>query len=483
MRPALIVRRAADYLSRHDVESPLPTAEILLANVLGTDRAGLYTRDEGLSAGEAKRFGRALCRRCVGVPLQHLTGEQGFRRLTLVVKPGVFIPRPETEILVEHALAAVADVAAPVVVDVGTGTGAIALAIKDERPDARVLAIDVSHDAVALARENAARCAPGRRGRAGDLLDPVPEGLRRAVDLVVSNPPYVEEEGFATLPRDVLADPRVGARRRGRYLRAALRPGVRGVAARRRGRGRDRRDAGCFRSETSRPRPGSCRVEVHARSDRPGPSRDRADAVVAVDPIADAVAAVRRGELIVFPTDTVYGIGADPHDPAATARLFDAKRRPRDLTLPVLTATLDVARTLARFDDRAERLATALWPGPLTLVLPRSDVSRTWDLGREATTIGLRVPSHPLALAVLSAAGPLATTSANRSGSPPAVTCDELHVVFGDLVAVYLCEERPLSGAASTVVDLSQGRRSHPSRRRRATESASASSWAGEHRC
>ena len=174
-----------------------------------------------------------------------------------------------------------------------------------------------------------------------------------------------------------------------------------------------------------------------------------------MDPITDAVAAVGRGELIVFPTDTVYGIGADPRDPAATGRLFDAKRRPRDLTLPVLTATLDVARTLARFDDRAERLATALWPGPLTLVMPRSDVSRMWDLGREGETIGLRVPSHPLALAVLSAAGPLATTSANRTGSPPAVTCDELHVVFGDLVAVYLCEERPLSGAASTVVDLS----------------------------
>ena len=209
MRPALVVRRAADYLSRHDVESPLPTAEILLANVLGVDRAGLYTRDEGLSAGEAKRFGRALCRRCVGVPLQHLTGEQGFRRLTLAVRPGVFIPRPETEILVEHALAALAGLTAPVVVDVGTGTGAIALAIKDERPDARVLATDVSHDAVALARENAVRAHLDVEVARGDLLDPVPDGLRRAVDLVVSNPPYVEEEGLATLPRDVLADPPV----------------------------------------------------------------------------------------------------------------------------------------------------------------------------------------------------------------------------------------------------------------------------------
>lgn len=176
-----------------------------------------------------------------------------------------------------------------------------------------------------------------------------------------------------------------------------------------------------------------------------------------MDPIADAVAAVRRGELIVFPTDTVYGIGAAPHDPAATARLFDAKHRPRDLILPVLAATLEVASALAWFDDRAQRLATALWPGPLTLVLPRARASVRWDLGGDAGTIGLRVPSHPLALAVLSAAGPVATTSANRSGGPPAGTCDELHAAFGDLVAVYLCQEQPLTGAASTVVDLTHG--------------------------
>jgi L-threonylcarbamoyladenylate synthase len=173
-----------------------------------------------------------------------------------------------------------------------------------------------------------------------------------------------------------------------------------------------------------------------------------------VDPIADAVAAVRRGDLIVFPTDTVYGIGCAPQDPDATARLFDAKRRPRDLTLPVLIPTIEAAGAFASFDDRAERLANTFWPGPLTLVLPRSDVSRDWDLGGAAGTIGLRVPAHPLALAILSAAGPIATTSANRSGEAPAGTCDELHAVFGDLVAIYLCEEHPSSGAPSTVVDL-----------------------------
>ena len=207
MRPASIVRRAADYLSRHDVESPLPTAEILLANVLGIDRASVYTRTEGLSSPEARRFGRALCQRCVGVPLQYLTGEQGFRRIDVIVKPGVFIPRPETEILVERALDLVADVSEPWIVDVGTGTGAIALAVKDERPDAHVLAIELSREAVALARENARRSGLDIEVVEGDLLGPLPEALRGVVSLVVSNPPYVEPHELAGLPREVRAEP------------------------------------------------------------------------------------------------------------------------------------------------------------------------------------------------------------------------------------------------------------------------------------
>jgi tRNA threonylcarbamoyl adenosine modification protein (Sua5/YciO/YrdC/YwlC family) len=176
--------------------------------------------------------------------------------------------------------------------------------------------------------------------------------------------------------------------------------------------------------------------------------------VTRADPLADAVAAARRGALIVFPTDTVYGIAARPDDPAATDRLFTAKARPRDLTLPVLVASAAEARALARFDDRADRLAAACWPGGLTLVLPRTARSEPWDLGAGVASIGVRVPSHPLALALLAATGPLAVTSANRSGRPPATTCDELVEAFGDDVAVYLCEDVPLAGAASTVVSL-----------------------------
>jgi release factor glutamine methyltransferase len=207
MRPAQVVRRAADYLDRHGVESPLPTAEHLLESVLGTDRAGVYSRAEPLRGDEARAFGRALCRRCAGEPTQLLVGETSFRHLSLLVRPGVFVPRPETEVVVGVALEALEGSREPVVVDVGTGTGAIGLSIKHERPDAVVWAVDVSAAALELARLNGDRAGLGIEIRRGDLLAGLEVGLAGSVDLVVSNPPYVEPEEYAALPREVRADP------------------------------------------------------------------------------------------------------------------------------------------------------------------------------------------------------------------------------------------------------------------------------------
>ncbi len=206
MRPAQVVRRAAEYLERHGEESPVPTAERLLSHVLGTDRTGIYAR-EGLTSQEAKLFGRALCRRCAGEPLQHVTGEQGFRRLRVDVRPGVFVPRPETEVLVQVVLDTAAEVESPVVVDVCTGSGAVALAIKDERPDATVFAVDLSPEAVALARKNAETLGLAVTVFEGSLLDPLPPDLRGQVDVVVCNPPYVAPEQRDSLPADVRAEP------------------------------------------------------------------------------------------------------------------------------------------------------------------------------------------------------------------------------------------------------------------------------------
>jgi len=173
-----------------------------------------------------------------------------------------------------------------------------------------------------------------------------------------------------------------------------------------------------------------------------------------VEAVAEAALA---GSLVVFPTDTVYGIGTRADRPDSTERLFRAKRRDRGTALPVLVPSLDVAGEVAGFDERAERLAAAFWPGALTLILPRTDASSLWDLGGDAATVGLRIPAHPLASAVLTATGPLATSSANRSGEPPSTTCAGLRRTFGELVSEYLCTDDPWEGAASSVLDLAHG--------------------------
>ena len=178
---------------------------------------------------------------------------------------------------------------------------------------------------------------------------------------------------------------------------------------------------------------------------------------VPAEPVEQAAAAALGGRLVVYPTDTVYAISTRPDDAGATARLFEAKARSRDLELPVLVPSTSAAREIAAFDERAEALALRFWAGPLTIVLPRTGRSRPWDLGGDPETIGVRVPHHPLALALLSRTGPLATSSANRSGEPPPGTCDEIEDVFGERVDVYLCEESARSELASTVLDLAHG--------------------------
>jgi L-threonylcarbamoyladenylate synthase len=174
-------------------------------------------------------------------------------------------------------------------------------------------------------------------------------------------------------------------------------------------------------------------------------------------PAIDAAAeAITQGLLVVFPTETVYAIACRPDDPAATGRLFEAKRRPARLSLPVLTADSSTAWRLGLRSTIASALAEAFWPGPLTMVLPRTEASAAWDLGERPGTIGLRVPDHPLATALMRRAGPLAATSANLSGEPPVGDTAGLVWTFGDRVGVYLVlpAEGSLDGEPSTVVEL-----------------------------
>lgn len=172
------------------------------------------------------------------------------------------------------------------------------------------------------------------------------------------------------------------------------------------------------------------------------------------DGVMLAADAVRRGEVIVLPTDTVYGVGADAFDAEAVRALLAAKGRGRSMPPPVLVAGPSVLDGLAYDVPRYARdLVDAFWPGALTIVC-RSQPSLAWDLGDRGDTVALRMPLHRTALALLDSTGPLAVTSANKTGQPAATTCDEAEEQLGDAVSVYL-DGGPCPGAvASTIVDV-----------------------------
>ncbi len=168
--------------------------------------------------------------------------------------------------------------------------------------------------------------------------------------------------------------------------------------------------------------------------------------------------AIEAGKCIVLPTDTVYGIGADAYDRAAVQRLLDAKGRGRDMPPPVLIADPSLAAALAAdISDQAQNLLDALWPGGLTAIFESRSSSRM-DLGETRGTVALRVPDHQLTRDLLRQTGPLAVSSANRTGHPPALTCDDAVGQLGDRVSVYLDggEVTGTQGKPSTMVDFTR---------------------------
>jgi release factor glutamine methyltransferase len=189
------LRLAERELADAGIDTPRVDAELLLAHVLGTSRSGVYAQADAEVPGTYQVL---LGRRRKREPLAYVLGEWGFRRLVLKTDSRALVPRSETEIVVERCLALLRDEPEPRVLDVGTGTGAIALAIADEHPGARVTGVDTSPDAVSLARENAERLGLDVELREGDL-DSVADGW----DLVVSNPPYVTPDEWDTLQPEI----------------------------------------------------------------------------------------------------------------------------------------------------------------------------------------------------------------------------------------------------------------------------------------
>ena len=170
--------------------------------------------------------------------------------------------------------------------------------------------------------------------------------------------------------------------------------------------------------------------------------------------IASAVSAVKDGRLVVLPTDTVYGVGADAFDPAAVTALLAAKGRGRDMPVPVLVGSWQTIDGLAfAVPEAARELIHAFWPGALSIVVQQAP-SLQWDLGEGRGKVMVRMPLHPVAIELLREVGPMAVSSANISGRPPAITADDARRQLGELVGVYLDAGPSQQQAASTIINL-----------------------------
>lgn len=503
------IAAAAERLAAAGIESPQADARELAECALAGMPAPMPAtvgEDGGAGTGAAceaepfASFASLVERRAAREPLQHITGTMHFRFLELASRPGVFVARPETEWMADLPIAEanrlVAEGEAPVVLDLCTGSGALALAVATEAPGSKVWGVELSEAAYAVACENNARYGEPATFVKGDALHALSE-LEGKAAIVVSNPPYVpavdpisaEAEADPALAlwgggADGLEFPRALVERAASLLRpggllvmehapsqaqelreAALACGFadartgrdaagreRWLAARRKGSpqgGAHGEGAGTQAAGAKDGRPDS--QPVKPRSD----SRIVAAAAAHEYPAAIAAAceAIRAGELVVLPTDTVYGVGADAFSREAVSRLLTAKGRGRDKPSPVLVASVEAAERLAHVDARARALMKAFWPGALTLVLPARDAVG-WDLGETNGTVALRMPDHPLALALLEAAGPLAVSSANLTNEPAATSAGQAREMLGEKVSCYLDAGEAPGGVPSTIVVL-----------------------------
>lgn len=404
------------------------------------------------SAGRAEVAGAAeemASRRAAGEPLQYVIGTQSFRHLEVEVGQGVFIPRPETEQVAERAISLLPQ--GGLLVDLGTGSGAVALAAITERPDAAVWATELSREALSYAVRNAAAVgADPDRFLEGDLFDPIPPDLRGEFDVVVANPPYVARAEADSLPVDVIEhEPEIALfapdeglgliRRIAGEAQGWLAPGgslVLEIGAKQADDVRAiLRDAGYLRVSIEPDAAGSQRIAIGAPAAR----------------WDETARVLEDGGIAIVPTDTVFGIAAAVGRPRSIQGIFRLKGRPGSKALPVLVHHIEAAAELGVFDRTARLLAERFWPGALTLVVPRR-AGNDLDLGGDdPTTIAIRIPNHRDLLRLLAWSGPLAVTSANRSGEQAAASATGARAAFPELEVM---PGAPGGGEESTVVSV-----------------------------
>ncbi len=476
---ASLLRISAEYLAEKGSSSPRLDAELLLAEALQLERIQLIIQAERpLTEEEVTRYRELVARRARREPIAYILGRAAFRYLELEVAPGVLIPRPETEELVQAALeelrvrpplapvAGTGGWAAPVVADLGTGSGAIALSLAAEG-GVRVLATESSGEALGIARRNRERL--GLTGAvelvSADLLGEFASGTLR---LLVSNPPYIPTAEYEGLEPDVRDyEPRAaleaGAdglevyRRLAPAAVAALGPG--GVLLVEVGHdqaervGEVLRAAGLAQVTSQKDLSGRERI---VRALRPGAAvRDPRE--LGPWEAAAVASALRQGAVVGVPTDTVYGLAAAWDSSPGIERLFAAKGRPPESPVAALFASVtQIEALLPDLSGPARLVLRRLLPGPYTFVV----ATRTLRPERVGTpdSLGVRVPDNPVLMELLRRTGvPLAATSANRSGLPAPATLSEAEpdlLTRCSLAFENLRDAPRTAGVASTVVDL-----------------------------
>lgn len=470
MRYEEALARAVEFLSEAGIESAETDARLL------AEYAGLEC-GASLSDNAIAQFMEYVERRQKREPLQHITGTMYFRFLELDATPGTFIVRPETEWLVDDALREAQRLGEGVqIVDLCTGSGAIALALATEAPDSKVWGVELSEAAYTSAVKNNERYGNPVRFVRGDALTALPE-LEGTVDIVISNPPYIPagEPVTAEVRRDPQMAlwgggqtgtdmPRVIIRRAGALLKEG------GLLVMEHAESQSvqlreyARELGFVDVRTGCDATGRERW-LYARAGETAIAKENSAAptcsfitldtpVAQAEAIRRACTCIKRGELIVFPTDTVYGVGADALSPASVAKLLETKGRGRAKPSPVLVASWDDVERLALCDERARALGAAFFPGALTLILPARPHD-SLNLGDTGGTVAVRMPANDFALELLAATGPLAVSSANLTDMPPARTAHDARNMLGEHVALY-CDggESPQGSQSSTILSL-----------------------------
>ncbi len=440
-------------------------AEWLLRWATGFDSLVMAPQDVGIRAAETYRSG--IAQRRSRIPLQHIMGEMAFRHLTLKAGPGVFNVRPETEMLVELAINAFSawkqetGNASGKLADLCAGSGAVGLSIAKESQGAHVTLVEIEPKAMTYLETNVSQCEPyaddsSVRAIQGDALSEL-VGEEGTFAVVASNPPYVAASDPVEQP-EALTDPEIALYGggedglvvpRGIVGRAfeLLKSGGTLVLEHSEAQARALVDhalaVGFAAAKTCDDLTGRPRFLVALKGG--GPKAE------------DVRKLVEAGELIVVPTDTVYGIGADPFSHEAVDRLLAAKGRGETMPPPVLVADVESLIELAKFDSDEERrrvraLGEAFLPGPLTLIVKTSHVMG-WDTKAVGGTIAVRVPDHPVTLEILRQIGPLAVTSANRTSMPPATSVQEARGYFGEDVRFYVDGGPTPDSIPSTILD------------------------------